>query len=44
VFDALESILDSPEGDMHPLLDWITAAWRYAFPSLDLTQFEASAK
>ena len=44
MFDALESILDSPEGDMHPLLDWITAVWRYVFPSLDLTQFEAPEK
>ena len=44
VVNALEHVLVSSQGDTHPLLDWITEAWRHAFPSLDLTQFEASAK
>ena len=44
VFEALQQTLETAAGDTHPLLDWITAAWRLAFPSLDLTQFETSAK
>jgi hypothetical protein len=39
VFNALEHVFRQL-----PLLDWITAVWRYVFPSLDLTQFKASAK
>jgi hypothetical protein len=46
MFNALEHILDSTQGDLsnHLLHDWINAAWRYAFSSLDITKFEASAK
>jgi hypothetical protein len=44
VFDALEQVLGTSWGDMHSMLDWITAARRHVVPSLDLTQFEASAK
>ena len=44
VSNALEQVLDNFQGDTYPLLNWITAAWRYALLSLDLTQFEASAK
>lgn len=44
IFEALEHCLDTSRGDTHPLLDWVTAAWRYAFPSLDLTQFETAGK
>lgn len=43
IYDALEHVLDAARGDTHSLLDWITAAWRLAFPTLDLTQFEAAA-
>jgi hypothetical protein len=44
MFYALEQMLDSTWGVAHPLLDWITAASRHLFHSLDLTQFKASAK
>ena len=44
MFDALEHVLDSTQGDMYPPLDWKTAAWRYMVPFLDLTQFEAPEK
>ncbi|XP_059101848.1 uncharacterized protein LOC131895456 [Peromyscus eremicus] len=44
VSEALEHVIETSKGDTHPLLDWITAAWRFAFPTLDLTQFESAAQ
>lgn len=44
VYDALEQVLDMARGNVRLLLDWITTIWSYAFPLLDLTQFEAAAK
>lgn len=44
VFDALEHVLHVGRNDTHPLLDWITAAWRLAYPHLDLTQFETAGQ
>jgi hypothetical protein len=44
VYEALERVLGTAPGDVHLLLDWITTAWRCAFPSLDLTQREEAAK
>lgn len=40
IFEDLEGILDIARGETHPLLDWVTAAWRQVFPTLDLTQFK----
>ena len=28
VYEALEQILDAAWGNVHPVLDWITTAWR----------------
>lgn len=44
VYDALDHVLQVGRGDTHPLLDWITAAWRLAYPTLDLTQFETAGQ
>lgn len=44
IYEALEHCLDTSKGDTYPLMDWITAAWRLAFPTLDLTQFETAGK
>lgn len=37
-------ILDIDRGETLPLLDWVTAAWRQAFHTLDLTQFKAEGQ
>lgn len=44
VAEALEHVIETARGDTHPLLDWITAAWRVAYPNLDLTQFETAGQ
>lgn len=44
VTEALEHVIEMSKEDNHPLMDWVTAAWRLAFPTLDLTQFEAKGK
>ena len=44
IAEALEHCLNVSQDDTQPLLDWITAAWRHAFPTMDLTQFEAAGK
>lgn len=44
IYEALEQVLEASRGETKPLLDWLTSAWRFAFPTLDLTQFEAAGK
>lgn len=44
VLEALEILLEKSKGITRPLLDWITAAWRLAFPTLDLTTLESQAR
>lgn len=44
LFEDLEQSLDIARGAIHPLLAWIIALWRQAFPILDITQFKAEGQ
>lgn len=44
LFEDLEQSLDIARGATHPLLAWIIALWRQAFPILDITQFKAEGQ